>query len=396
MIRLSQNDISGLLLGITQKLDISDSLYIAAEQKYKAVGEWLSGDNSPFAILSPTIYPQGSFQFGTIVKPLTDTDDYDLDIVFEVMLSKDEITQEALKNSVGKRLKDHGIYKNLLDKEGRRCWTLQYADSARFHMDILPAIPGEDVIPLLLSMNVPESLAKTSISITDKTLSNYSRINLQWPLSNPKGYSAWFRNRMLIQFENLRRIIATERKSSLGEVPEYTIKTPLQRCIQLLKRHRDIQFAEELEIKPASIIITTLAANAYNNEADLLKALVSITDKMPNYIINRNGVSWVSNPTDPRENFADRWQEDPQKLPAFKNWHQQFKTEIGDLLNCEDLDEAKEKLILMFGENVSENVIDEFKSSHKEHNQKGQIGIISSHPTVEIQDPMKPWGEELY
>ncbi len=201
---------------------------------------------------------------------------------------------------------------------------------------------------------------------------------------------------MLIQFENLRRIIATERKSSLGEVPEYTIKTPLQRCIQLLKRHRDIQFAEELEIKPASIIITTLAANAYNNEADLLKALVSITDKMPNYIINRNGVSWVSNPTDPRENFADRWQEDPQKLPAFKNWHQQFKTEIGDLLNCEDLDEAKEKLILMFGENVSENVIDEFKSSHKEHNQKGQIGIISSHPTVEIQDPMKPWGEELY
>ena len=60
--------------------------------------------------------------------------------------------------------------------------------------------------------------------------------------------------------------------SSVDDVPDALIRTPLQRAIQILKRHRDMRFLEHKceEYKPISIIITTLAASAYQNETDVL------------------------------------------------------------------------------------------------------------------------------
>ena len=52
-------------------------------------------------------------------------------------------------------------------------------------------------------------------------------------------------------------------------------KSPLQRVVQILKRHRDLMFNGD-ESKPISIIITTLAARAYNKETDVLDALVNV------------------------------------------------------------------------------------------------------------------------
>ena len=68
-------------------------------------------------------------------------------------------------------------------KEGRRCWTLNYADGAQFHMDILPAIPDiESFKELLESQGYALSTwADSAIAITDKTLPNYSCIDPDWP-----------------------------------------------------------------------------------------------------------------------------------------------------------------------------------------------------------------------
>ena len=67
------------------------------------------------------------------------------------------------------------------------------------------------------------------------------------------------------------------------------MKTPLQRAIQILKRHRDVWFnknrsAYDEKAKPSSIIITTLAAHAYYNEGDLQQTLLKILTQMPHYI----------------------------------------------------------------------------------------------------------------
>ena len=134
---------------------------------------------------------------------------------------------------------------------------------------------------------------------------------------------------MLIQYDELRKRLLMEAvKAQIEKVPVYRIKTPLQRCIQLLKRHRDIVFENDPDNRPASIIITTLAANAYDNEADIVDAMIKMIDKMPSFITNRNGVSWVVNPVNPSENFAERWKDHPDREPNFRKWLREVKADF--------------------------------------------------------------------
>ena len=66
-------------------------------------------------------------------------------------------------------------------------------------------------------------------------------------------------------------------QADVGKLKEYNFKTPLQKAIQLLKRHRDIMFENDTKkLKPISIIITTLAAELYNDEDNVVDTLTNI------------------------------------------------------------------------------------------------------------------------
>src|SRR5690606_17075275 len=75
-----------------------------------------------------------------------------------------------------------------------------------------------------------------------------------------------------------------------------------------------------------SMIITNLAASAYQGEADLTEALRRIVDRMPQFV--RVSAPRIPNPTHPQEDYADKWQRDPQLEQAFWQWHQQVKVDI--------------------------------------------------------------------
>jgi hypothetical protein len=148
-------------------------------------------------------------------------------------------------------------------EEGRRCWTLSYTDGAQFHMDILPALPDAQRYQATLMEKGHRALASDAglsgqaIAITDKTLPQYGQVTEDWPQSNPMGYATWFRNRMRVQLTERKKALAEcERITAIVDyIPDYKVKTPLQRAIQLLKRHRDCMFADDSEHKPISIII---------------------------------------------------------------------------------------------------------------------------------------------
>ena len=341
---ISSNQPSQLLEAIAEELDISDFHYQQAVQRYKSIGEHLERKESKVARYRPEICPQGSFALGTVTRPIFDIDE--LDLVCELNLQRDKITQKDLKNLVGYEIILYTCANNINSpvKEGRRCWTLSCADSAQFHMDILPAIPDTDPLTPIWS--------DFAIVITDNTLPNYSHISFDWPRSNPKGYAAWFRSRMEIEFNARRKLLAESMQARIEEVPEYKVKTPLQRAIQILKRHRDIMFVNDQENKPISIIITTLAAHAYSNESDLLDALQNLVKDMPRYIRSINGVTWIPNPVNPLENFADKWQEHPQREKNFHRWLKQVQQDLDKALELADIPGVAESLKPNLGERV--------------------------------------------
>ncbi len=237
-------------------------------------------------------------------------------------------------------------------EEGRRCWTLHYADGAQFHMDILPALPDVQRYQIMLKelghgglANDP-ALTGQAIAITDKTLPQYTRVTEDWPQSNPMGYAAWFRSRMTVQLTERKKAFVKREKitASVDEIPDYKVKTPLQRALQLLKRHRDCMFAENGDHKPISIIITTLAAHAYNEEPTISEALHSILMGMDRYIESRGDEAWVANPVNPAENFADKWAEEPEKRENFYKWLEQARQDFALYLRASQFDVMPEIL----------------------------------------------------
>jgi hypothetical protein len=133
---------------------------------------------------------------------------------------------------------------------------------------------------------------------------------------------------MVTVFNARRQMLVMEARASVEDIPDYKVRTPLQHAIQILKRHRDMMFDDRTDEKPISIILTTLAAHAYQQETTIAAALYSMLQRMDTFIEDRGGVAWIANPTDPAENFADRWQQHPERKDAFYEWLKQARTDF--------------------------------------------------------------------
>ena len=112
---------------------------------------------------------------------------------------------------------------------------------------------------------------------------------------------------------------------------------------------------EDKEDKPISIIITTLAARAYNKETGILEALYNVIHKMESFIDEkwdketRKYIKWVSNPVNEEENFADRWEDYPQRQTNFYTWLKQVKIDIARTIGQQGLPAIQESLVGPFG-----------------------------------------------
>jgi hypothetical protein len=104
----------------------------------------------------------------------------------------------------------------------------------------------------------------------------------------------------------------------------------------ILKRHRDHTFENRKEVRPISVIITTLAAHSYSGEETIGQALAAILSGMDKHILWHNGRHWIPNPTDPLENFADKWAEYPERATAFLEWLQKARAEFAQASRSTD------------------------------------------------------------
>lgn len=359
MLTIEQkSQFSDILEELGKSLDITENEYNTAVKSYQAVDEQLTKENSELIPYAPEIIPQGSFMLGTMVRPINDEDDLDIDLVCQLTNKKHDWAQYDLKQKVGDQLKANATYAKMIKvPEGRRCWTLVYADDSNYHMDILPSIVDTGYRIILEKAFADTEFTNTNelaIRITDRKQSEYKTDtnHHNWLKSNPFGYGNWFFSQAVLPTRKLFSI-----NESIQRVPKYQHdKLPLQRVVQILKRHRDMMFEGD-DDKPISIIITTLAAKAYQQETNIIEALINIVKRMPEYIEERvdpltfKTAKWIQNPVNDEENFADKWVETPNKQKNFYDWMDQVQKDINNLLLQRGLHHIQESLEKPFGKN---------------------------------------------
>ncbi len=166
------------------------------------------------------------------------------------------------------------------------------------------------------------------------------------------------------------------------DVPAWYVKTTLQRSVQALKRHRDIHFADAPEDRPASIIITTLAARAYPGTGSLYDVLLAVTARMPSLVERRDGVWWVANPVQPKENFADRWRTKPGSAERFFSWLAQAQTDFAEIGKERGLDRVLGKVAKSFGEGPARRAGTKYGVELRDARDAGRLGIAAGSGTL--------------
>lgn len=388
-----------ILENMVELLELPQSTYEKAKKRYEDLGEWFDREASAVKDNNPHIFPQGSFRLGTAIRPLDEKEAYDLDLACNLSqgITKHSNTQESIKKLVGFELETYRVARGIQaqKEEKHRCWRLEYQDELNFHMDIVPCIPEDETKRQLILASMTKagtnqliagSASQLTVSITDDRHEGFRQICENWNISNPEGYGIWFEYRMN-QYQNQ---ILLE-KAQVDDIPTFRSKTPLQRSVQFLKRHRDKMFKGNEDVKPISIIITTLAAKAYNGEQDIESALTNILSKMRS-MVNSN-TPRVPNPVDPEEDFADRW-----AMPQYRhhnleqnfwNWLQQAQIDFKHITSTTDTGFISEQAQQKFSVRVNSSELGKRMGLSQ-----GTISIVSP-KSHSINGPLKPWRRKV-
>lgn len=316
---VNEAEIDSILLCVAKSLDLTKTDREKIVRTYNYVGEWLTQELS----IEINVYPQGSFNLGTEIRPVNEKLDFDLDIVCELMEFKGGAGD--LKKGIGNALKNNESFKVRLDREGRRCWTLEYQN---YHIDILPSVRKED----------------GSLKITDKVNDSYF-----WTETNPKSYQSWFEG------QSKSNILL----ESIEEVPVFKEKNTLQRIIQLIKCHRDVYFETSQNVnkdfKPISILLTTLIARDYQKSRSIRDAINIACDSMRMFSNKKPFI--LKNPSlNIDENFAEKWVDD-RYVRNFKIWVEQLQKDFCNLYETRTSENPYKLACKMFGkETVARSV----------------------------------------
>lgn len=385
------------LYAIWQEVDLPERGYQLALHRYEDIGEWLARPQSRLHAYDAHIFVQGSFAFGTPIRPVIEEEEYDLDFSCKLRsgLSRQTHTQKQLKELIRQELADYRTARNIQKRldEKDRCWRLGYKDELPFHMDVVPGIRADDERRKLMTesmvlagiqANLAQEVARRALWITDKRHPQFEHISDDWPSSNPGGYQLWFLSRM--QGGDSTRFLA-EAKAQVDPPPVHRSKTPLQQVVQLLKRHRDVMFKDAPDLKPVSIILTTIAGRAFVAGESLSQTMRRVLQAFD--AVRGSNTDFIFNPVNPAENFADRWtRPDCIRLQLKANFHRWIGEAMRDFATILDGTDPRQ---------VVESAEDALKLTLQEAVCR-RFGIITGAPaivrSVQLQGkPTRPWAD---
>jgi hypothetical protein len=336
--------------------ELTPTQYRNAEDKYRAVGDWLAVPGTALAPYLPEIYPQGSMAYGTTVRPYNSLHEYDIDLVCQLHYCGHEHPLLVYER-VYARLAEHETYRQMLQRM-KRCLRLNYAGA--FHADILPACPNGD-------------FGLGSVLVPDCKLQ-------WWKHSNPKGFAKWFLD-CCQRHEEFRESLFKASVEPLPSPVPSEYKYPLQRVVQLMKRHRDIFFSGGRDIA-RSVILTTLAGKCYRGERSLSRALASILESIDTQLALSPTVPVIANPVHPGENFADSW--DQEKYDKFRAYIRNFRTLFASVRRLQEnkmhkgLESSADPLGKLFGADRVKEAIRTEAGEINERRERGSLSVTTA------------------
>jgi hypothetical protein len=305
----------------------------------------------------------------TTVKPIDGP--HDLDFVCEFNISHTKVNPMALLNAMYKVFEGHGVYGGMV-KLKKRCVRIVYKDE--FYLDILPACRDH-------------GNGGTCIQVPDRELGN-------WTPSNPLAYAGWFENatRHILVQKPSSRALAMDKAASVQPIPALEAaeeKTVLQLAVQLLKRWRDVHYADST-FPPISIVLTTLAADIYRGEALLSQALLLILEQIVERLNAAHAIGQrlrIPNPAHAEEDFSERWNSNLKAYSEFDSGVRKFAAEWRAI--CYGQGNPNRELERLFGEVVNTALIKQARSL-QEVRERGGLGIRESGRIVPVAAALTP------
>ena len=307
-----EDPVDRLLAQIALELQLPPSLHDQVGGRYEAVRRKL--ESTPeFENAIEHFYPQGSMAIDATISTHGTDDEYDLDIVAQLGGRFRRMSPLSILVELECALSDYPVS---AVKRQTRCVTLYYAD--KMHLDITPgfrASSGAERESLITHAKGPHA------SQEDRFVD-----------MNAFGFAGWYRQRTPIEFRlaesfdrhwrSLGGQIALD-EAQVDEIPDperFTVKNTATLALQLLKRFRNIRYADYAGRIPPSVVLSYYAALSARPNTRLCDMVIRIATwilgDIEDAVLNRR-LLHVSNPLCPDDVFTDRWPESMSQQVEF-------------------------------------------------------------------------------
>tara|TARA_R110002096_G_C14648840_1_gene726222 strand:- start:1661 stop:2959 length:1299 start_codon:yes stop_codon:yes gene_type:complete len=375
-----------LLADVAIKIQLPDSKYNLAIQRYETMSDWIDRKGSPLEGLVSLVYPQGSMSIGATVAAKGGTEEYDVDAVAQISFSKNlspkvklDLLFMAIKGEAGSR------YYEMTERQSR-CVTVSYEDD--MHIDFVPALraEGTDERISILAHHRPEEPEFTGYDF----------------MGNPFGFAEWFKEQMISEgtfseayasrtqeYLNAQLITCASETEDIPEPEPVERKAMTVVALQLMKRFRDRRYKNRKDKKPPSVILAKLFADHANRSSKLSEELCFQATAIRQEFLKWHSCGQLIEINNPRCNedcLTDRWPADLKDQQLFIHDLEYLLNQLNQIIGETDLEEKQTILTDLFGEKAAQYAINEYheglgrsiKENDVLHIEKGRIGIVAS------------------
>lgn len=307
-----------ILAEIAMSSQLPPSLHKKACQRFKAAREHLEADVR-FEGNVEHFYPQGSMAIDATISTRGTDNEYDLDFISQLGGRFRHMSPLDILKEVESAYQNYPVQKIVRQT---RCVTLYYADN--MHLDITPALRAYGRL---------DREGWITHAKGPRTSSDDHFVDM-----NAYGFIAWYRERTPIE-QRLAKAMrdhwlaldAGLQAAEVDEVPEqcdFVVKNTATLALQLLKRFRNVRYANYNGRIPPSVMLSYYAGIAAKPDMSLSDMLIRQANWIVGDIEQASGYGQllrVTNPICEADVFTDRW-------PTSLDQQNEFATVLKDLV----------------------------------------------------------------